>query len=356
MKRCWLVTTVLLFAACATPLQQGERLYREGDRLGALEMWRAAAEDASDVDEVRARIRVVEAEFERLVVQYKQRGRYYEAKERLAESILNYRLALKLQPEDYETLDHVQELARALAARKATLKRAYAAALAADDLPAARSQLAALRSLDPFDPKLETDARRLRTALRTAIEREMATGRRGFASGSHDVAMRAFRSVLELDPDNESARGYLSYIATLQRESEAGGSVAFEASAPFATDDEIRAEGFYQNALDAERRGDLYGAIRQDQHALDADRGHSAARRHLGGLRKRLASRVPALIEAGRTAFRAEDLQSALDQWRLALLVDPKNERVSAYIERAEQQLQNLERLRSEPAARAGDS
>jgi hypothetical protein len=54
-------------------------------------------------------------------------------------------------------------------------------------------------------------------------------------------------------------------------------------------------------------------------------------------------------MKAGRTAFREEDLQSALDLWRLALLVDPRNERIIAYIGRAEQQLENLENLRNEP-------
>ena len=55
------------------------------------------------------------------------------------------------------------------------------------------------------------------------------------------------------------------------------------------------------------------------------------------------------MIEAGRNHFRNEDLQSALDSWRRALLVDPNNERAQAYAAKAERQLQNLERLRSEP-------
>ena len=60
------------------------------------------------------------------------------------------------------------------------------------------------------------------------------------------------------------------------------------------------------------------------------------------------------LIEQGRTAFRNEDLQGALDLWRRALLVDPNNERARAYATTAQRQLQNLERLRSEPAAVGG--
>ncbi len=59
------------------------------------------------------------------------------------------------------------------------------------------------------------------------------------------------------------------------------------------------------------------------------------------------------LIERGREAFQNEDLQSALDDWRLALLIEPSNERTRAYIARAEQQLANLESLRSDSGVAA---
>jgi tetratricopeptide (TPR) repeat protein len=351
-----LLLLVVLGLACTTPLQRGERLYREGDRLGALEAWRAAPEDSREAALIQKRVAVVETEFERLVVQYKQRARYYEGKDRLAESVLNYRLALKLQPDDDETLGHVQHLARTLETRKSRRQQSYRAAFGQGDLSTASGELAALRDLDPFDHELETDERQLQKALSAAVDRRMAEGRSGFAAGNHDASVRAFRAALELDPDNESARGYLSYIATLRREAKASGqrTVPFE-SGGFATDAEIRAEGFYQNALAAERRADPYAAIRNDQRALRADPQHAGAQRHLSTLRNELATQVPVLIEAGRTAFRAEDLQSALDAWRLALLVDPSNERVIAYIGRAEQQLENLERLRSEPDVASGN-
>jgi tetratricopeptide (TPR) repeat protein len=343
--------------ACTTPLQRGERLYHDGDRLGALEVWRAEPDDARESKAIQARITVVETEFERLVVQYKQRARYYEGKERLAEALLNYRLALKLQPHDAETLAHVQLLARTLDTRKTRREESYRAAFDAGDLPAASRQLSALRQLDPFDHELETDERQLQRALRVEIDRRMAEGRNGFASGNHEGSARAFRAALELDPDNESARGYLSYIATLRREAQASAQrpVPFEAGG-FATDAEIRAEGFYQNALAAEHNGDPYAAIRNDLHALRADPKHTVAREHLDTLRSELAPQVPVLVEEGRTAFKAEDLQSALDLWRRALLLDPANERVIAYIGRAEQQLENLERLRSEPDVASGGS
>jgi tetratricopeptide (TPR) repeat protein len=329
----------------------GERLYREGDRLGALETWRAIPENSSDYSESRERITVLEEEFKRLVVRYKQRGRYFETKGRLAESILNYRLSLKLQPDDAVILSHVQQLARKLAARKKEREEAYRAAFDGSDLAAANRALEELRKLDPFDSQLETEERRLLEALRAEVNHQLAAGRHAFTAGRYASAEGPFRAVLALDPSNESARGYLSYIATIRRESERSPEqpAAFGAAETFASDAEIRAEGFYQNALAAERGGDLYVAIRHDLRALEAHPEHDGARRHLETTRGKLARGVGSLIESGRDAFRNEDLQSALDLWRRALLVDPDNERARAYVARAERQLENLERLRGEP-------
>jgi tetratricopeptide (TPR) repeat protein len=356
MRRASAALLALAVAGCATTLESGERLYREGDRLGALEVWRAASEDDPAHPQIAARIAVVEEEFTQLVVRYKKRASYFEAKDRLAESILNYRLALKLQPDDDATLAHVQQLARTLAARKAELKAAYRESLAAKDLAAARLGLDRLRTLDPFDPQLETDQRQLDDALRAEVTRGLTAGRRGFSSGNYRRAERAFRAVLALDPENESARGYLSYIATIRRESPptGGGPAAFDASEPFATDAEIRAEGFYQNGLASEQTGDFYTAIRHYLRALDANSGHRSAGRQLADLRRRLAGEVDPLIEAGRSQFRNEDLQSALDLWRRALLIAPGNQRARAYIARAQRQLENLERLRAEPDMAGG--
>ena len=54
----------------------------------------------------------MEQEFGQQVRFYKKRAFYDEERDRLAESVLNYRLALKLSHEDRATLEHVQELVR----------------------------------------------------------------------------------------------------------------------------------------------------------------------------------------------------------------------------------------------------
>jgi len=371
----WIAAALLLLAAagCTTTLELGERRYQEGDRLAALEIWREIPRDSLEYEDAQRRIAEVEDEFAQLVVRYEQRARYFERKGRLAESILNWRLAQKLKPDDPELATRVQELSRSLAARKAEARGEFERAFAARDLVAARESLTQLRTLDPFDPALAGEESRFEEALRGEVDRLLAQGREAYAERRYADAGAAFRRILAIEPENESAQGYLSYTQTAR----AGGRPEGESPAPdaarppasaagrtppsarpapagppaVASESQIRAEGFYQNALAAERRGDPYGAIRQDLRALQADPRHDAARRHLLALRQRLQPEVEGLIESGRSAFRQEDLQGALDQWRRALLIEPGNDRAQQYVSRAEKLLDNLEQLRADPAA-----
>jgi len=236
----WLVLLVVS-TGCATALDKGERRYREGDRRGALEIWRGVPADDAEHAAVAVRIETVETELDRLVIGYEEDAHIGEAEGRLAEAILDYRLALGLQPDDAASLAHVQRLARELVARKRSLRATYEHDRARGDLDAARLSLARLRSLDPFDPEFETEERQLQAEINAEWERRAAR------------------------------------------------------------------------------------------------------------IRVQLAGEVEPLIEAGRDAFRDEQLETALDLWRRALLIDPENERLRAYISRAERQLENLERLRAEP-------
>ncbi len=351
-----LLAALLGGLACASPILEGEKHYREGDRLGALEIWRSVPPDSGDWQAAQRRVEALEAEFEQLMVRYRQRGRYFERAGRLAESILNYRLALKLQPDDRETLQRVQQLARRLAERKAELQGSLQAALTQRDVAAAARHLADLRELDPFDPALESEERRLDASVQIEVEEQVAEGRRRFQGGDLAAASGAFERALALEPGNETARGYQSYLETVRRELDRSGSPPGGLRAPdaFASEAQIRAEGLHQNALAADRAGDPWSAIRYELQALRVDAKHGGARRHLTELRARLGPYVEGLIESGRASFRQEDLQSALDHWRRALLVEPDNERAREYVVRAERMLENLERLRSEPTQGRG--
>jgi tetratricopeptide (TPR) repeat protein len=227
--------TGLVLGACATSGERGELLYSAGDLRGAIDSWRAA-----DSSALAPRISAVEAELATRVQRYIANARELEREGRLAEALLDYRLALELTPDDAANLAHIQQLARDAVAQRTALLDAYREVRARGDLAAAEPALEKLLRLDPFEPAYQSEELRLRALI--ADER------------------RARR---------ERAR---------------------------------------------------------------------AAR----------AAQVESLVEAGRAAFGDEKLETALDLWRRALLIDPENERIQAYIARAERQLETLEQLRAE--------
>ena len=352
MRRLALALLCASLLACTTPLELGERRYQAGDPLAALAIWRGIESDAFEYESARRRVDEVEQEFGQLVRYYKKRAFYYEERGRLAESVLNYRLALKLQKEDRATLAHVQELVRRLASQREAEREAMRNSFRNGDLASAHAALLRLRTLDPFSPETTNDARQLEAALAAEIERRLARGRRGFSSGDHAAAELAFLSALELDPSNETAQGYLSFIERIraqEREAVAARVAQPEPREVRASDAEIRAEGLFRNALTSEKKSELFDAIRFDIRALRADSKHIRARRHLEALRSRMRPEVDGLLEAGRRKFQQEDLQSALDLWRRALLIDPGNAEAREYAARAEQLLENLDRLRGAP-------
>jgi len=345
-----LLAPLLLALSCASPLDKGEQLYREGDRSAALEAWESIPPKNKNHEKAVQRIEEITTERAQLVDRYLRRARYFERKKQLAESLLNYRLALRLQ-DDEPTLDHVQELARTLVSWKKQYWETFDAAFHHDQLAEAQEVLDLLETFDPFDPELTLKKAQLTAALNKSVSTTLSLGRRHFSSGAYSKAKKAFLEVLKLDPTNESAQGHLAYISVIRKSEQSSGGQHNEAalSKIMATEAEIRAEGLYQNALASERSNAPFRAIRYDVAALREDPTHEGARTHLASVRKKLAPQLEPLIEAGRRAFGEEDLQTALDDWNKALLIAPGDQRLHDYTTRAKKLLEGLERLRTEP-------
>ncbi len=344
------ICAALLAASCVSPLEQGERLYREGDRQAALRSWESIPQRNAEHGKAHERIEEVKLEQAQLIDRYLRRARYFERHKRLAESLLNYRLALRLQY-DEPTMAHVQELARTLVASKKQHWRAFDVAFEAQELAEAQKTLELLEIADPFDTQLTLKKSLLEEALTKRVDAILSRGRRSFSDGAHNKAEAAFNEVLELDPTNETALGLISYIEDI-RQTERGtngkqGRVAL--SKLDFTKAGVEAEGLYQNAIASEQRNDPYAAIDYDIRALKANPKHEKAKKHLARLRKELTPRLEELVEQGRSAFSDEDLEAALENWNKALLINPDDDRVKGYTERAENLLQELERLRATP-------
>jgi tetratricopeptide (TPR) repeat protein len=114
---------------------------------------------------------------------------------------------------------------------------------------------------------------------------------------------------------------------------------------------EIRARGDLaaaQPALEKLRRLDPFEPAYQSEEIRLASAIADDKRVKREKARAARAAQVESLVEAGRTAFGDEQLETALDLWRRALLIDPENEKIQAYIARAERQLQTLEQMRAE--------
>ena len=332
-----------LLAACTTALQRGERLYRQGDVVGALEVWRAVPEDSGEYAGVQARLQAVESEFGRLRRRYAQRAAFFEAEGRLAEAVLYYRLARQIDPGREELLDRVQVLVRELLARTESERAALDAALEAGELPRAIHHADRLDALDPFDPSLQLEIRHVRAATGARVLHHMSTGEAAYAIGNRAAAKASFEEVLALDPHNERALGYLSYIGRFDQTRQ-----HIPRPPQSISQEEIVAEGHYRSARQAEAAGEDFWAITQYEAALAVNPEHEGARTALRALRERRAPDVGRLYQLGKRYFQDEDLHNALRTWREALAIDPADERTRENVERAERMLARLEELQTD--------
>ena len=335
----------LAAAACVGPYTRGERLYRQGDLRGALEVWNGVPVGTDPrVDE---RLPEVEAEFERLLRRYEKRAEFFEAEGRLAEAVLFYRLALKLAPDQQMLLDRVQALVRVQQQVVQSRRAALNLALAEGRLREAGDLVTQLSRLDPFDPSIQIEVRQVRAVVGSETQRHLNVGQEAFAAGNRAGARRSFGAALELDARNETALGYLSYLQRFE-EIEAEPGLASPPSPPETISQEaILAEGHFHAAEQAEGAGEPYRAIAEYQAALRINPRHKRARLRLERLRDGLRPQIADLYDEGKRYFQEEDLNNALRMWRRVLLIDPGHQRTRENVERAERMLSRLEEIQT---------
>lgn len=348
MSRCSTIAWLLIaLAGCTTPYERGAALYREGDLRGALDEWRTIPPEQREHAEAQKQIGMVEAEFGRMLTRYEKRGLFYEGEGRLAEALLSYRLALKLDPEQPELLGRVQTLVRNLNERKRGEGQALRDDLTAGNLVKAGQHARELEKLDPFSPAVQVDVRQARAELGAEVQKNMKSGEASLNSGALARARKSFEKVLELDPENETALGYLSYIPSLEtraRQSEPSEPAVYPGD---LTPSEINAEGYFRSAVQAEQSQDLFRALQQYTAALRARPAHAKARSGLDALRERMKPQVPELEATAKRYFQEEDLQNAVRTWKRVLLIDPDRQSAANNLERAERMLARLEELQA---------
>jgi tetratricopeptide (TPR) repeat protein len=346
---------LLVALACAQAYDRGETLYSQGDVAGALSVWRSIPESSREYPRAHARLETLEAELASSLQRYEKRAQFFEGEGRLAEAVLYYRLALKLDPDRPQTLERVQSLFRDLHAQEDAERKRLSAALSAGNLRQANESAEKLSRLDPFDPAIQIEVRQVYAETGAQVLRSLEDGKRAYALGDRAGARAAFERALELDPENEAALGYLSYIKRYdqqiaeedQQRRVAKSQQAAAPPPPTLSAQEILAEGHYRAGQQAEEAGEPYRALEEYIEALRIDDKHAGARRQLGSLRQQLAPRVPVLYEQGKRYFQDEDLEQALAVWREALLIAPDDQRTKENVDRAERILSRLEEIQT---------
>ena len=239
--------------------------------------------------------------------------------------MLNYRLALKLEPDDRATLAHVQELARRWRAKREAKRRRCATASTRGDLAGAGDSARArcARSI-PFDP-------------RATRRRAPARGRAG--RGQIERAPRARPARLQLRRSTRRAEQAFELGARARPEQRDGARLPRPTSSASAREEPRRRRAPAQRAAAAASRARSRASRRRDPRrgpTTERARGraarttltrrsartprprtptpkHARARRHLAGLRAELQPEVAGADRVRPAHYQQEDLQSALD-------------------------------------------
>ena len=339
-----LAPVALLWLGCASDLERGERLYRQGDLPGALSAWHGIQEMDEDHEVARRRADAVGAELDQMLRRYEKRAQFFESEGRLGEAVLYYRLALKIDPDRPATLARVQSLVRELRQREHAEREALSSALQAGTLRKANQHAAKLARLNPFDPAIQIEVRQVRLAAGGEMVRHLEAGKRAYSAGDRESARQAFESVLALDKENQTALGYLSYIHRFDEMEERRRVLPPPRS---ISQEEILAEGHYRAAEAALAADDPFRALTEYRAALRVSPKHSEARAGLQKLRGELDPMVEELYATGKRYFQDEDLHNALRSWRRVLLIDPAHQRSQENVERAEKILSRLEEIQT---------
>ncbi len=334
---------LLWIAACATPAERAERVYRQGEIGEAIALWEEIPETSSQYARAQVRLMLVKTEFARLLKRYQKQAEFFESEGRLAEAALYFRLAYKLDRGRSDLLDRVQSLMRELDRRVRAEREGLEAAVESGDLRRARNHAARLERLDPFDPRTQVDARHIRNELTNAVSSHLVAGRQAYASRDDRRARTAFEAALRLDPRNGTARGYLAYIDAAST----GQSPAPRLPATL-TEGAVIAEGHLLAGQEAELAGEPFRALEGYEAALRADPGHVAATQARDRLRIELEHWLPSLYEAGKRYFQDEDLHNAMRVWHRMLMIDPDDPRARENVARAERILARLEEIQTD--------
>jgi len=177
-------------------------------------------------------------------------------------------------------------------------------------------------AMDPENADVRFRLDSLNVILKDDISATLGRADAHLARGRYSQAEQEYEVVLRRDPGNSRAR---EGLATLRR---------IENQRLFESGKAAYEEGQYEQALPI-----FETVLRQDTR-------HAEAKRYLELTRKALTPVVDAHFRAGLQQYLVEHYEEALEEWRKALRIDPENEAILGYAQRAEEKIKALEKLK----------
>ena len=177
-------------------------------------------------------------------------------------------------------------------------------------------------SMDPSNSAVQFRLDSLGMTQKEDLNATLARADAHLSKGRQAQAQRDYESVLRRDPGNARAREGLATLGRLQNQQLfESGKAAYE-------------ERRYDHALP------IFETV------LQQDARHAEAKRYLALTREALKPVVETHFRNGLQHYLAEEYKEALENWKKALRIDPENEAVLGYAQRAEEKIRALEELK----------
>lgn len=249
-------------------------------------------------------------------------ARALEARGNIPDAIAIYRQIAASDPYNTLARERLAAAERKLDSAVLTEVRAGDSLKAVRDYDGARAAYERALAMDPSSPAVQFRLDSLGMSLKEDLNATLARADTHLSKGRQAQAERDYENVLRRDPGNARAREGLSTIRRLQNQQLfESGKAAYE-----------------------ERRYDQ--ALPIFETVLQQDPRHSEAKRYLAMTREALKPVVETHFRNGLQHYLTEEYKEALDDWKKALRIDPENEAILGYAQRAEEKIRALEELK----------
>ena len=307
----------------------GEAALAAGDPLGGRKAFRRALnllpDEPAAADGLRRSERLLAARVGDSLV----RARRARAEGDLVSARLQLQEALGRWP-DEGLRQELEQVEQELGKRRGSLIELTRKAIDRQEFRRAGSLLGQVESFGPSQDFEELN-RELQAARRSLVASQLELARREIAAGRFDVGLKAFRRVLDLEPDNDEARqGIRQGRKELQQ---VISRLVAEGTAARQAGRLEQARSAYREVLTLDpHQGEALTALRQIERAEGAGlSGADVGKLYLQGI-----------------AFYTEgDYRQAIAVWRQVLDLDPGHEKARMNIDKAERKLRQIRERQS---------